>query len=135
MHLRIGLTGFVFALVVAVFAPATAKAGFLVEEAPIGSVGTPTTVSVSSSTWTKVPTSSSLNQRSGIIISVPSTNTANIVAHIGGCSSTSIATTVRPMEVAKGSGFVLVPIDNNTCLWTLTLNTSAENIHVQEIRQ
>jgi hypothetical protein len=107
----------------------------LVSETPVGAYGTPTTVSISTSTWTEVPASSSLNGRSGVLVSVPATNTANMVGHLGDCSSTSIATTVRPLEFVKGNGYALVPIDDSVCLWLLSLHTAAENAHVQEVRQ
>lgn len=113
----------------------TAKAGMWGREVAISEGGTPTTVSISTSAWTKVPAVSSLARRTGMVVSVPASNTANVVGHFGGCSSTAIATTVRPMEFLKGGGFTLVPIDENVCLYLLSIHTAAENIHVQEIRQ
>lgn len=113
----------------------TAKAGMWGREISFSEAGTATTVSVSTSTWTKVPAASSLARRAGVVVSVPASNTANVVGHLGGCSSTSIAITVRPMEFVKGGGFTLVPIDENVCLYLLSIHTGAENVHVQEIRQ
>lgn len=113
----------------------SARADIWGREISISAGGTPTTVSISTSAWTKVPAASSLSRRAGIIVSVPASNTANVVGHLGGCSSTAIATTVRPMEFSKGGGFVLVPIDENVCLWLLSLHTAAESVHVQEVRQ
>lgn len=114
-----------------------ASTGFaspLVREAPISSVGTPTTVSVSTSAWTLVPASQTQTGQTGIVVSNPSTNNAAMVGHLAGCSSTSVATTVRPLEFSKGD-FTLVAVSDNVCLWLLSLHTSAESVHVQEIRQ
>lgn len=121
--------------VVALVCAGSARADMWGREISISAGGTPSTVSVSTSTWTKVPAASSLPRRAGLLVSVPASNTANVVGHFGGCSSTAIATTVRPMEFPKGNGFVLVPIDENVCLYLLSLHTAAENIHVQEIKQ
>jgi hypothetical protein len=106
-----------------------------VMEAELSQFGTPATVSVSTSAWTKVNPSSSLTSRSGIIVSVPSTNNANVVGILGNCTSTAIATTVRPIEIAKGNGFTLFPLADDVCLWLLSLHTAAESVHYQEITQ
>lgn len=113
----------------------SAKAIEATKELSIGAFGTPHTISVSTSAWTKVPSSTTLNRRTGYIVSNPATNSANMVAHLGNCSSTTIATTVRPQEILKGNGFVFEPNDANVCLWMLSLHTSAENVHVQEVAQ
>lgn len=112
----------------------TVWAAPLVAEAPIKEYGTPTTISVSTSAWTKLPTSSTLDGRFGLLVSNPASSNAVMVAHLGNCTSTAIATTVRPLEIAKG-GFILVPVSPSVCVWALSLHTSAENIHVQEIKQ
>lgn len=112
----------------------TEAAPVTVKENSITSVGTPTTVSISTSAWTKVPATSTLSSRNGLAVSLPASATAVMVGHFGGCTSTAVATTVRPMELAKGS-FIFVPVSNDVCLWLLSLNTSAENVHVQEIKQ
>jgi len=104
-------------------------------EVSISTVGTSTTIEISTSAWTLVPAASSLSGRNGLTVSVPSTNNANIVAHPGNCISTAVATTVRPYEVAKGNGFTLFPFDNSVCLWALSLHTSTESVHVVEIAQ
>ena len=103
-------------------------------EVSISTIGTPTTVSVSTSAWTMVPAASSMTGREGIMVSLPTTLNAVVVGHLGNCTSTAVATTVRPLEFAKG-GFVLVPVGPGVCLWTLSLHTGAESIHVQEIGQ
>jgi hypothetical protein len=105
-----------------------------VQESAITGFGTPTTVSISTSAWTKVPTTT-LESRSGFIISLPATASANMAGHLQSCSSTVIATTVRPIEIVKGNGFTLFPVSNDVCLWLISLHTEAENVHVQEINQ
>jgi hypothetical protein len=105
-------------------------------EAPINSVGTATTVSVSNSTWTKVPTTPSLVGRTGIVVSVPSTNTANVVGVLTvSTSGPTEATTVRPFEIEKGNSFALVPAADNVYLYLLSLHSGAESVHVQEVKQ
>lgn len=113
----------------------TAKAGMWGREVSISEGGTSTTVSISTSAWTKVPAASSLARRAGMVVSVPSTNNANVVGDLGSCSGYSSATSIRPLEFVKGAGFILVPIDDNLCLYLLSLHTAAENVHVKEIRQ
>jgi hypothetical protein len=103
-------------------------------EVSISTVGTPTTVSISTSAWTMVPAASTLATRNGINLSVPASLNAVVVGHLGDCTSTAIATTVRPLEFSKGS-FYFIPVNNSICLWTLSLHTAAESIHVQEVKQ
>jgi hypothetical protein len=110
------------------------KASPLGTETPIRSYGTPTTVSISTSAWTLVPASQSLSGQTGILVSLPASASAVMVGHLASCTSTSVATTVRPLEIAKG-GFVLVPVADNVCLYLLSLHTAAESAHVQEIKQ
>lgn len=110
-----------------------AKADPKVMESPWSSYGTPTTVSISSSAWTAVPTTSSLSGRRAILVSIPASASASDFAHIGGCTSTDVATTVRPMELTKG-GFYTLPLGDRDCLWVMTLHTSAQNLHVQEVK-
>lgn len=103
-------------------------------ESSIREVGTPTTVSISTSVWTMVPAASTLTGREGLMVSLPTTLNAVVVGHLADCTSTAIATTVRPLEFAKG-GFVFVPVGSDVCLWVMSLHTAAESIHVQEIGQ
>lgn len=120
--------GLSFVAVVAFAAPR-------VEEMPITAVGTATTVSISTAAWTVVPTATSLTSRNGMLVSVPSTNNANVVGVIDVCGGTSVATTIRPIEVSKGNGFTLFPIDPGVCLYLISLDTAAENVHVIEVKQ
>ena len=125
---------------IALFALATlatiaVKASPLVQETPVKSVGTPTTVSISTSAWTLVPAASSVSGRSGLIVDAPATLNANLVGHLGGCTSTAVATTVRPIEVIKGESQIDLPIGDSVCLWLLSLHSAAESIHVQEYKK
>jgi len=107
-----------------------------VEEVAIGGIGTPATVSVSSFTLTKIPASSTLSSRSGILIDNPSTNTGSMVGFLGNCTSTARANTIRPIEIAPSSNGGYISMDNNVCLWIITtLTTGPENVHVQEVSQ
>jgi len=115
------------------FFPSLALAAPLVTEAPILSVGTGTTVSISTSAWTLVPAASTLAARSGVKISNPSTNTANIVCILDTATPTE-ATTVRPIEIQAGEN-PLVPARSDILIYCLSLHTSAENVHTQEVGQ
>lgn len=106
-----------------------------VAEMPVTQYGTPTTVSVSTSAWTKVPATSSLTGRVGILVKNDFSNNAKMVGILDSCSSTSIATTVRPLGFSTGSDFTLIPVNDNVCLYLLSLHTAAENVHVQEVSQ
>lgn len=121
-------------VLVGLFAAGSAYAAPKVMEATIGEVGTPTTVSISTSAWTKVPASSSLTGFTGFYVSLPAASNAVMAGHLGSCSGTSIATTVRPLELAKG-GFIFLPMDGQVCLYLISLHTAAESVHVQEIKQ
>lgn len=103
-------------------------------EAPIKDVGTPVTVSISTSTLTKVPTSQT-SGRMGIFIDSPSSNSARTVGFLGDCSSTALASTIRPIEIAPGTNTTYIGIREDVCLWLLSLNTSAESVHYQEVKQ
>lgn len=104
------------------------------QELSFSAFGTPTTLSVSTSAWTLAPAASSLTSRTGVTVSVPASNTANIVAHVGDCPSTAVAISVRPMELIRGNGFTFFPVNNDACVWLLSLHTAAENVHVQEFK-
>lgn len=103
-------------------------------EAPIRDYGTPTTVSISTSAWTMVPTTSTTG-RIGIYVDVPATANASMVAHIGNCTSTAVATTVRPIEIVKGEQSSYFPLRDDVCLWVLSLHSAAESLHYQEVKK
>lgn len=107
-----------------------------VKEAQIVDVATATTVSISTSVWTKVPAGTPTGNRSGILINNPSSNTAVMVGVLStNATSPTEATTVRPLEFATSSDFTFVPISSAVYLYLMTLAVGAENVHVQEIIQ
>ena len=114
------------------------QAAPLVSEAPINGYGTPVTISVSSTTFTKVP-SSQTSGRMGVFVSLPQGNTG-MVGFYGDCNSTSIATTVRPIEISTATGmfgFGYFSMREDVCLWLLSLNTnvSSQTLNYQEVKQ
>ena len=109
----------------------------IVAEAPINGYGTPVTISISTGpagAWTKVPTTQT-SGRMGIFIDVPQSNAGRIVGHLGNCTSTSIATTVRPIEFSTTTESGYLSMREDVCLWAITTHTAAENVHIQEIKQ
>lgn len=110
------------------------KAAPPVYEMPVTYYGTPTTVSVTTTTWTKVPDSSTLTGRTGVLVNNPNANSTRMLGHLGDCSSTSVAITVGPLEFAPGTDFTVVPIPDQVCLWVISL-TATQDVHVQEISQ
>lgn len=109
-------------------------AGVPTIESPIRDYGTPVTVSISTSTLTMVPTSQTTG-RLGIFIDAPSTNTGKMVGFFGNCTSTALASTIRPIEISPSTNSTYIGIREDVCLWLLSTHTSAENIHYQEIKQ
>lgn len=108
----------------------------LVADAPISGVGTAATISVSITVWTLVPTSQT-DGRVGILVNNPSTNSAAMVGVLSADCDGSIttATTVRPLEFATSTDFTFIPVNDDVCLYLLSLNGSAENVHVQDVKQ
>lgn len=111
-----------------------AVAAPLVSEAPVRSYGTPVTISIDNSTLTKVP-SSQTSGRLGVYIDVPSTNTGRMVGFFGNCTSTALAATIRPIEIAPGSNSTYLPIREDVCLWLITTHSGPESAHYQEVIQ
>ncbi len=112
-------------------------AGVPVSQLPINGSGTPVTISISSTTLTKVP-SSQTSGRFGIYLSVPSPNTG-VTGFYGDCVSTPLANTIRPIEISTGTGRVAsdyFPMREDVCLWLISLNTavSAQSVHYQEVK-
>lgn len=129
----------VFILSALIFAKKGFCLGVPVNEAPINGYGTPANVSISTDTgitsaWTMVPPSQT-SGRMGVFLSVPSANTGDIVGHVGNCTSTSIATSVRPVKLLKGATTALYPLREDVCLWLVTTHTAAETISYQEVKQ
>jgi hypothetical protein len=99
-------------------------------------VGTATTVSISTSAWTKVPTTSSLTGRTEVCVDLPASASAGMVGIISSNSSTPAeAITVRPIEIVKGEQDRCYDVPDGLYLYLLSLHTGAENAHVQERRR
>jgi hypothetical protein len=107
-----------------------------VAEAPIKDYGIPVTVAISSTTITKIPTSQT-SGRMGVFIDNPSTNTGNFVGFLGNCTSTALASTIRPFEISPGANSTYIPIREDVCIWLLDSSSAAssENVHYQEVIQ
>ena len=104
-------------------------------EEPIYRHGTPAAVLISTFTYTKVPPSSTLANRTTVLIDNPSTNSAIVHGHIGDCTSTNISTsTVKgPIEIAPASNGGYIDLGPGECLWLVSRNTSAESVTCQEV--
>lgn len=115
------------------------EAAPLFTDAPINAVGTPTTIAISSTTQTKVPSTQTLSSRVGIYLSNPSTS--SVAGFIGDCSTTTFATSIRPIEFSNTQGGTVtnfpfyVPLRVDTCLWLISTDVTfaSKNIHYQEV--
>lgn len=106
-----------------------------VYEQVITSVGTATTVSVSTSAWTRLPATSSLSGRTGVMITNDSANASNCAIIISSSATEPTeATTVRPGSLRPGVT-AIIGAGNNMYIYALYLGASAGNVHVQELRQ
>ena len=103
-----------------------------VTEGPLTATGTGTTVSISTSAWTKVPTTTSLTGRLAVQVCNPSTNTASMYAIVKSATP-SEAITVKPREIGKGSTQV-IPCPDGLYLYLFSGHTSAESAGVQELK-
>lgn len=104
-----------------------------VQEAQISVAGDATTVSISTSAWTAVPATVGLTRRAGVKVSNPSSNNANVVCILD-TAAPSEATTIRPIEIQPGEN-PFIPARYDILLYCLSLHTSAESIHAQEVGQ
>lgn len=104
-----------------------------VKEKPIYGVGTATTVTISAADWTKVPTASTLNRRSGVKVSNPATNSATLYGVISTGTTPTEATTVHPIEIQPGEN-PFIPVGDGMNLFLLSSSGSV-SAHVQEVRQ
>lgn len=115
-------------------------AGVPVVEAPINGYGTPVTISISSTTLTKIPTSQT-SGRFGIYVNNPSTRP--VAGFFGDCSSTALAATIRPIQfslttVNTGPSDVrYFSMREDVCLWLISIitDTGSQSIHYQEVKQ
>ncbi len=107
-------------------------------EAEIGDVGTPSSVSISTSAWTLVPASADGNmpKRSGIIVDNPSTNSAGMQAIITTSSTApTISTNTRPIELKAADSPSTIGLGHAVFLWVVSSHTAAELLHYIEYRQ
>jgi hypothetical protein len=124
-----GIFLFVASILVCGFVKA---AGIPTMEVPINNYGTPARVSITTYSWTKIPTTQT-SGRAGVLIHVPTGNTGEVMGHLGNCTSTAISTTTWSIRFLKTDPDTEhVPIREDICLWLLTTHTAAENIHYQE---
>lgn len=112
-----------------------AHAAFSVTDGPIKNSGTPVTLTVSSTTLTKCPTTQT-SGRVGVYISNPSTSA--VAGFIGDCTSTALAITIRPFEFARNTGDTsmdYIPLREDVCLWLISTDVSfaSKSIHYQEV--
>lgn len=126
-------------LAVAALAVAKVSAGEPTIEAPFQRHGTPTAVSIATSTYTKVPATTTLSQRTTVLIDNPSTNSSIMHGHVGNCTSTSISTStvLGPIEISPASNTGEIGLGNDECIWLVSRNGSsgAESVTVQELSQ
>jgi len=110
----------------------------LVAEAPIKEYGTPVTLAISSTTLTKLPTNQT-SGRMGVYVSNPATNGDAVSGFLGDCTSTALASTIRPIIISTTPTFNnrYFPIREDVCLWLIALNTAvaSTSVHYQEIKQ
>lgn len=108
----------------------------LVAEAPIMVVGTPVTISISSTTLTKVP-SSQMTGRMGLFLENPFTNSGRFAGFLGDCNSTALANTIRPIEIGPTTNSTFYSIREDICLWLVSTDTTtaSASAHYQEVRQ
>lgn len=95
------------------------------------SVGT--TVSLSTSAWTLVPTVSGLTGRAGVKVNVPSTNSAGVGGTCSAAAPTQ-AITVQDIGIDKGEN-PWIPCADGLGLYLISNHTSAESVHVKEYGQ
>lgn len=120
------------------FSAYSLQAAVPVAETPVLGSGTPVTIAISSNTLTKVP-SSQTSGRFGIWITNPDTNSHPVVGFYGDCSSTSLASTIRPITISTttANNNRYFSMREDVCLWLISLRTASasQNIHYQEINQ
>ena len=107
-----------------------------VRENPIAynRVGTAVTVSVSTSAWTKInSTTSAVQDRSGFKVSNPASN-SSVIFLICHTATPAEAITVGAVEVGAGEN-PLIPCGSNLNLYGVSLGASAQNMHMWEVGQ
>ena len=95
----------------------------------IQSVGTGTSVSISTSAWTAVPTTSTLANRAYVKVSNPASN-ANAVMCIAKKASPAEAITVNPVEIVPGAN-PAIPAPADFTVYCIA-KTAAQTVSVVE---
>ena len=104
-----------------------------IRDMSITSVGTGTTVSVSTSVWTAVPGSSSLTGRQSLLISNDKAN-STFMACTPSVASPSEAITVHTVYISPGAT-IDFQIAANLTLYCVYTGAASANIHVKEYNQ
>ncbi len=108
-----------------------------VMETPINGFGTPTTVSISSTTPTKIPTSQT-SGRVGVFVSVYSSAPYAVAGFLGNCTSTSLSSTLFPIDISTNSSVSrYVSLREDVCLWLVSIDSTVASrpVHYQEVKQ
>ena len=107
-------------------------------QAPIFGASVPVAVSVSTSQYTNVTSSSTrISELSAVLIDNPSTNSATVHGHVGSCFSTTVSTSAvkGPIEIPPANSGGFIALSEGQCLWLVSRNTSAESVTVQGVKQ
>ena len=111
-------------------AAVNARAAFQTFEIPNSRAGTSTTVSVSTSAWTLIPSASTLSPRSAVCVSNVTSNSASMFFSLSASAPTA-STTTWAWELAKGQS-TCFPVDNNLKVYGVSGNTAEESVRAQE---
>lgn len=114
-----------------ILAPSFLMAGINTEEETIKQVGTAETVSISTSAWTACPGTQTRDDQAGIYATNASTSPMVGILSNG---TPSEATTIRPLRFAANEQQFINTSDAIN-LYLLSLHTSAQNAHCQEVRK
>jgi len=130
-----------FVLVTTLILPVWAGAAPLYTETPVNGFGTPASISISSTTPTMVP-STQTSGRTGVWISLPYNTPTGlpVVGFYGNCSATSVASTIRPIEIVSSTTTTnnrYFSMREDVCLWLISLDTTSASrtIYYQEVKQ
>lgn len=102
-----------------------------VREQAITSVGTPTSVSISTSAWTKCPATTA-DTRVGVVVGLAATNNAGMAGIMVNTGVTAPATSLQLLPLSKGS-YNIIPVSPGVELYLISLHTAAESAICGEI--
>ena len=89
-------------------------------------------VSLSTSTWTKIVTTRD-PRSNGVMIDAPPTNSADFIITITTYTPITLATTTAQLYIQKVDGPTILSIAPHLYLWGLSLNSAAESIGYIEV--